>query len=811
MMLGCSREQPPQRVYEQISTEISRGDLRTALRDTDNAIRRYGVKNEEWSWRFRVLKAQILISQSAPHEALEVLKGEVPTQLATRDFAVRKVLFEGTAERAAQEFAVAEKKLAEAERLAVFFQPLLICEVLNARAALEIAEKKYGSADELLHRALALAVEQGNLRQQASVLLNLALLATSQEHYDEAVDRNQEALQLSRSLGMQSFVATILGNLGWAYFELGDFQNALDFFKQAADASEELGLKGYAFYWLTGVANSYEALHDYASAESLLKSTLNEARALNYAQTITECLNDLARLSLRAGRLDEAEHYNREALKMEDTGLDHFGVLESSLLAARIQSERGDFPQAANFFLKVLEAPGAETALRWQAEAGLAQLHADQGLTAQAGQEYRESIDTIEAARSSINRDDLRLSFLSGAIEFYDDYIDFLVRDQRSSDALKVAELSRARTLAEVLPSSAKMISSATPGVQPQRIAQRLKATLLFYWIGHNNSYLWVITPSKTVYYKLPKAAETAPVVKSYRKALLGMRDAQDAGSAGGKQLYATLIEPAKKLIPRGSRVIVLPDESLYGLNFETLIVPEPQPHFWIEDVTLTTANSLTLLASSVTRPVTNEKSLLLIGDTEQPSADFLTLAQAPAEMQKIERYFPDANLEVLEGKQATPSAYLSCHPERFAYVHFVTHGTASLTRPLESAVILSKEGDSYKLYARDIVQHRLNANLVTISACNGAGARAYSGEGLIGLSWAFLRAGAHNVIGALWEVSDASTPQLMDSLYRELSQGKDPATALRDAKLSLLHSSDPGSVFRKPFYWAPFQLYAGS
>jgi len=66
-------------------------------------------------------------------------------------------------------------------------------------------------------------------------------------------------------------------------------------------------------------------------------------------------------------------------------------------------------------------------------------------------------------------------------------------------------------------------------------------------------------------------------------------------------------------------------------------------------------------------------------------------------------------------------------------------------------------------------------------------------------------------VIGALWEVSDASTPQLMDTLYGELSQGKDAATALRDAKLSLLHSSDPRSVFKKPFYWAPFQLYAGS
>jgi CHAT domain-containing protein len=122
--------------------------------------------------------------------------------------------------------------------------------------------------------------------------------------------------------------------------------------------------------------------------------------------------------------------------------------------------------------------------------------------------------------------------------------------------------------------------------------------------------------------------------------------------------------------------------------------------------------------------------------------------------------------------------------------------------------VILSPDGDSYKLYARDIVKHPLSAYLVTISACNGSGIRAYSGEGLVGLSWAFLRAGAHNVIGALWEVSDTSTPELMDKLYAGLTRGQDPAAALRAAKLSLLRSD---SIYRKPFYWAPFQLYTGS
>jgi CHAT domain-containing protein len=101
-----------------------------------------------------------------------------------------------------------------------------------------------------------------------------------------------------------------------------------------------------------------------------------------------------------------------------------------------------------------------------------------------------------------------------------------------------------------------------------------------------------------------------------------------------------------------------------------------------------------------------------------------------------------------------------------------------------------------------------LRAELVTISACRGAGARSYSGEGLVGFAWAFLQAGAHNVIAGLWDVSDRSTSELMANLYSEMAKGLGPAEALRAAKLGLLKSSGP---YRKPYYWAPFQLFTRS
>ena len=176
--------------------------------------------------------------------------------------------------------------------------------------------------------------------------------------------------------------------------------------------------------------------------------------------------------------------------------------------------------------------------------------------------------------------------------------------------------------------------------------------------------------------------------------------------------------------------------------------------------------------------------------------------------MTRIESLFSTRDKSVFAGRRANPEAYLASNPAQYSYIHFVSHAVASQTDPLDSAIILSPStasGNSFKLYAREIMQHPIDARLVTISACNGSGTRSYAGEGLVGLSWAFLHAGAHSVIGALWEVSDDSTPRLMDTFYQGLQAGQTPAAALRQAKLNLLYSH---AVSHIPYYWAPFQLY---
>lgn len=789
---------------------LKRGETLTALQEANRGLQRFPSEETEQHWQFLVLKAEILHVQGLEKECLSLLSKELPPSLATSEEATRRKLIQGAASAAIRQFDEAEKFFAEAERLVNSYHPELAGEFALRYGTLHFWKGESAAAEAAYKRALEFARQQKDPFLEAAAIGNLGAVTTLEGHYDESAEWNRAAAELARAVGARGLLAKTLGNTGWSYAELGDYRNALKFYEQAKEASSLSRLLADQTRWSTSIAYAHEGLNDDASAEAMLRETLPLARSQDEKEILAQCLTQLAWIALKAGRNDEAEKYNKEATNVESKGLGPRLVLDSILLRGAIAANRRDYKEAENSFGKVIQESHASKFQKWKAQAELAGVYWAEGLNDDAEKQYRLSLSTIEEVRASIPSQELRLTFLFNTIRFYSNYIDFLLACHRVEDALQVADLSRARTLAEGLGAVPKALSFPLPNFHPLEIAQRRKAVLLVYWLGPQQSYLWVITPTKISPFTIARQSEVEALVNDYRTAMQSGKDLVAGGGAEGQKLYTMLVAPAEKLIPRNARVIVLADAKLHRLNFETLVVPGATPHYWIEDVTVSTASSLTLLAWRSARSAKRPRGLLLVGNAEG-NKDFPSLPQAPEEMKDIEQYFPEREREVLEGKQATPNAYLESEPERFSYVHFVTHGTSSLSHPLESAVILSPDGDGYKLYAREIVQQHLNASLVTVSACNGAGTESYSGEGLVGLSWAFVRAGAHNVISALWEVSDVSTPQLMDALYGGLSKGRDPASALRDAKLKLLHSEDSDSAFRKPYYWAPFQLYAGS
>lgn len=773
-------------------------------------LRSFPDPNSEWHWRFTELEAEILLYRRFPNQALDLLRPELPPSLATSDIAIRRKLTQGGAEGFLSHFSEAETRFAEAQVLAAKYHPELLGELALRRGTLCFLRDDSEGARADFQTALGIARQQNDKFLEVAALGSLGLIASRQEHYDESLDWNHQALDLARSIGDQGSEGRILGNVAWNSFELGDYENSAATFRQAEELASKHGITGTELSWSIDVGALDFYLGNYSLAQEETRKALELARQINQQDQMAKAENTLADIALRTRRIDDADHWAKDSLRILSENGDHDPWLSSTVIEARIEGERHSFSAAQRLLEQVIRDPAAGPSIRWTAEARLATVYEQAGRTADAEREFRKSAATVEAARSSVSDESMRVSFLTNAKDLYSDYIGFLVSQHRDEEALRVAAATRSQTLLEGLkldPAQARIQDTA---VSWTRAARSEHAVILTYWLGSGHSYLWAIPPSgKIQFFLLPPGDQIDPVVQSYESALLGPRDPLETANLDGARLYQMLIAPAARLIPKGSRVVIVPDGSLCGLNFDTLLTPSPALHYWIDDAVISYADSLMLVAAPrKPAPSLRRARLLLIGDPVSPGSEFPRLSQAGVEMKEVEKYFSARDTTVFSGPQATPGAYLQSDPGQFAYIHFVAHATSSELRPLESSVVLTPQGDSFKLYGRDIVRLPLKAALVTISACSGVGSRNYSEEGIVGLSWAFLRAGARGVIAALWEVDDASTASLMGGLYAQIDAGKDPAVALRNAQLAMLHSD---GVYRKPFYWAPFQYYLGS
>jgi CHAT domain-containing protein/tetratricopeptide (TPR) repeat protein len=814
-LISCSRTSP-QVLFERDYQSFVRGDLAQSQAQAHRDSERFQKSDREWSWKFRILEAQSLIWRGMYQEVLQLLVSGMMSPPADKGTMVEIFAIEGVAHARQHEFSAAESVLVQAAKICQASLETTCGDLSRAFGVLNIQRDQIDAAKKYFEQSLQFARSHGDRFLEETALLNLGATALLDAHYDEAIDWSEAAYKSALALEARGEAQADLGNLGWAYYALGDFDRSLEISLEAQKGAIRSGNAPDELYWATNVGYVYASLGNFDRARESCLHALDVARRINGTEGIYNALRALALISVEQGALQQAQEYSDEAAAIAHK-IGHAKELYPLLVQGQIAAQQANFEKAKQIFQQIEGEP--ILSLKWQAQDSLARLYQAQMQPVAADREYRAAIATFKQARANVTHKDFQLSFLTNGSRIYDDYVHFLVVQGKQDDALRWADYSRARTLSEGFSRASngtdadvdKKILLQAPALQERAIAAHTKAAILYYWLGEKQSYLWAITPRETRLFTLPNRREIEGEVERYRKALIGPVDVLQSANPDGSSLYRTLIAPAQSLLPKDARVFIIPDGSLNNINFETLIAPDPAPHFWIEDATITDASSLRMLNAFFHRKTqTAHRNLLLIGNSIAPNDQYPALPNAQDQMENVARHFPDAQRQVFSGAAATPESYLENHPERFSRIHFVAHGIASRLSPLDSAIVLSKnpaETDSFKLYAREILRHPLHADLVTISACYGAGERAYSGEGLVGLAWAFLRAGAHNVIAGLWAVTDASTAQMMDRFYDELDKGEGPDTALRNAKLSLLH----GSAFHNPFYWAPFQLYAGS
>ena len=763
-------------------------------------MREFGANpGSEWHWKFQLLWAENLISLDRLQEAKAVLRVAAAAPPTTELLARWKL-----DQAYVTDPAESNELLAEARRLASDSHAVgLIC-LIDLRAA--ALSGSYREAEALYQAALRAAEQQHDPGLAGRAWLGIGYNRQRFLRFDEAVPFLDTALKIGQDSGAKPIMATALGNLGACYFRLGDLDRSMRALTRAEALAAEIGRHDSQQRWLGVIGDIHLARGEFDQALAFHHRAEMLAREVHNDTWLGFALNNQAEDSLEKGDLAAARGFNERALAVKRRLNNPRSLVYSALNAAKIEARAGERVRAAtDYHLVIKQARDVDVPdVLWDAYGALASLYRATGRPRQAGTQYRNAIDTIDRQWKKLGSDEWKVTFLAPhLIRFFQDYVDFLIERGESQKALEMAESSRARVLNQRL----ERQGAVPPGFHLDHLLRAARAThtvILSYWLAPRRSSVWVIGPGGLSRFDLPADKEIGALVQKYTDTILGGGDPLARSSPVSSALYKAVLGPVLHLIPRGWNVILVPDGALHQLDFGTLVAPDPQPHYWLEDVAIAAAPSLRVLAGVVEERARLPK-LLLMGDPLPASADFPTLPNAKDEIAAVEEHFPAAARAVFTGADAVPARYAEAVPAGFTTIHFAAHATANKESPLNSAIILSPQGASFKLYARDVAAVPLRADLVTISACRSAGAKTYSGEGLMGFAWAFLQAGAQNVIASLWDVDDAGSVKIMQSLYAEVAAGDTPAQALRAAKLALIRT---GGRYRRPYFWGPMQVF---
>ena len=560
--------------------------------------------------------------------------------------------------------------------------------------------------------------------------------------------------------------------------------------------------------------------------------------------------NSLAPIYLMMGKYEEAGNLYRDAdgaffepsvNKKYDKGL---------YFLARADLEAGRYEEALAGF-KELESYSSITIdplLYWTYWHNYAQIHKAMHNLDEAIKALQKSIQIIEAQRSDYSDDLLKISFVGDKQEVYRDIIALLVDAGRADEAFAYAERGKARSLVDMLaskkqfsathkniqtagllesmsaaeatlakrnyltdetqrgaerallkkrrgeifkaqPELASLVTVTAPSVSDLQAKLPVGETLVEYYGDDKQLYAFVMSKTGVGAVKLNPAG-LKQSIHDFRNAL--MKPRSKAYKQTGSKLYKQLIAPVVKQI-KTRNVTFVPHGALHYLPFSAL--PTSKAHLidYYNIRVLPSASVMTFLNKT-----SNAKgSLLALGNPDLGNKK-LDLPGAQNEAIAITRNYKNAQL--LLRKKATETA-VKQYGNGFKYIHFASHGVFDPDSPLNSGLLLAKDANNDgNLTVGELYDLNLNADLVTLSACETALGKVADGDDVIGFTRGFLYAGAKTIVSSLWKVDDTATNKLMQSFYRNLNK-QDKRSSLRQAQLSLKKK------FSHPYYWAAFQL----
>ncbi|PIQ33511.1 MAG: hypothetical protein COW63_05550 [Bacteroidetes bacterium CG18_big_fil_WC_8_21_14_2_50_41_14] len=355
---------------------------------------------------------------------------------------------------------------------------------------------------------------------------------------------------------------------------------------------------------------------------------------------------------------------------------------------------------------------------------------------------------------------------------------------------------------------------------------------LVEYYLGDTSLFVFTITKESMAMERLPVDLSLLTIVDDFRKSTGNYSFIQgnsDVASAmyihSANRLYNELFpQKCRNLIQNKSNLIIIPDGMLCYIPFEALRADDSENQTPSPDTYLVNDFSITYMysASMLSKAIKHQKANSLYAGFA-PSYDALLLASAN-ELDEFETFrsspvsltenifeveqagnFLDGDTYI--GSQANEAAFKKTANE-YKILHLAMHALINDKNPLSSTLIFTNTGDSVEdgyLHTYEIYNMKLNADLAVLSACNTADGVLQSGEGVMSLSRAFMFAGVKNIISTLWPANDATSSQLMEIFFKNIKEGIPLATALKNAKITFLKTTDPAHA--SPYYWANFIL----
>jgi CHAT domain-containing protein len=372
----------------------------------------------------------------------------------------------------------------------------------------------------------------------------------------------------------------------------------------------------------------------------------------------------------------------------------------------------------------------------------------------------------------------------------------------------------------------ASLLTAESPATQDIRdTIGRLHATLVEYLVTDRRLLAWVVGPdgvtrSATVDVSRERLEALATTVRTAVDEVVKNGTAQPTTKLPTKpttklnaplgELDQLLIAPLARWLPTSpdSPVVIVPHGPLALVPFAALrdesgrsllerhvlsFAPAASVFAYTRDKHVARATPVSLGA------VTGQRALVVADPTPPEGSSLDRLPYAREEGQRVAAQL-GRGVRLLVGGDATEAA-VKRESGAFQILHFATHGLVAPDHPLASSLVFAAgSGEDGYLRVDEIFNLDLTADLVVLSGCS-TGLGKLTGDGIVGLTRAFLYAGTPTVVVSQWNVSDRATSQLMVRFYAELGRGASKAQALRTAALAVRRQ------FPHPAYWAAFEV----